>query len=114
MSRNRIWVAGSKKHPICCAGPPDYPVCHNFSLLTAKESSFHTSDLVDATKRINAILDEVRDSDQAPPGTHLAMLTTAAGDLLVWAEGAKRPRRIRLYTTYQSRESEQRQVLGIL
>ena len=109
MARSRIWVYGPKSHPICCAGPPDYPVCHNFSLLAAQPSSFHSPDLVDATKRINAILDEVRDSDEAPPGTHLAALTTAAGVLLVWAEGAKRPRGIRRYVTYASQEREQRE-----
>ena len=86
--RKRMWVAGKKTHPICCPGPPDNDVCHNLSLLEAHESPFHDPTLMEATREINGIFDRLRPA--APPSTHLALLNTGLGLLLVWAEAEGR------------------------
>jgi len=113
--RKRIWVGGPARHPICCAGPPDHDVCHNLSFLEAKESEFHDRALIDATREINAIFTRLGElpPDTRPPRTHLALLNTGVGLLLVWAEDGPRPRDIARLVTYDSPEDDIREALGL-
>jgi hypothetical protein len=112
MGRNRIWIAGNKKHPQCCDGHPDSDVCHDLSLLEAEESDFHDRALIEATDRINEIFNRL---DERPPeGRHLALLNTGLGLLLVWAEGISRPKEISDFVTYRSPEPQIREALGLM
>jgi hypothetical protein len=113
--RRRMWVAGSKKHPICCAGPPDDDVCHNLSLLEATESDFHNGPLIEATRDINRIFLGLRElpPDDHPPDTELSLLNTSLGLLLVWAEPSGRPPGIDRLVTYNSPEPAIREALGL-
>ena len=109
--RKRIWLGGSKRNPVCCDGPPDHDVCHNFSLLQADESDFHDRWLIEATESINHVLRDV--GEHAPPDRHLALINTGLGLLLVWSEAIERPNDISGYVTYESSEEEIRDALNL-
>ena len=100
-----------KRNPDCYRGPPDDDVCHNLSFLRAEESAFHNQALIDATERINAIFRRLR--RQAPDGTHLALINTSLGLLLIWAVEATGPPGERI-VTYRSPEEEIREALGLV
>jgi hypothetical protein len=114
--RKRIWLSGGPKHPYCVDGTPDSDVCHNVSLLQARESDFHDQVLIDATRAINTILERAPMQPappNRPPNTHLALINTSLGLLLVWAEAIERPGDISEFITYRSPEEAIRDALGI-
>ena len=106
----RIWLGRFGGQVFCCAGQPR--TCHNFRLIEAAESEFHTADLVRATDAINAILDIVR--SKAPEGRYLAAFDTNEGLLLVYAESLEAPPEdIERFVTADSPQDQIRDVLDL-
>jgi len=83
----RIWLCGTARHMLCCAGRPN--TCNNLSLLEAEPSEFHDSRLREATAQVNRIFAGLQ--ADAPQGQHLALIDTSLGLLLVWAEATVTP-----------------------
>ena len=61
--------------------------CFRAQLLCGSVSNFHTKRLEDATRDLNAILEEVaKDDEDRPPGADLSILETPDGLFLAWTQ----------------------------
>ena len=106
----RIWLARSGQNILCCSGRPN--TCNNLSFLRSRDQNIHDEALRQATDEINRIFDDLR--GQAPDDTHLALLDTGLGLLLVWAEGSERPPDLAPFVRYESPEEVKRETLGLV
>jgi hypothetical protein len=83
MPLNR-WQQGDG--PICSGGKL---ACSAARLLCGSISKFHTERLEDATRDINAILEEVAEHDKdRPPRADLSILETPDGLFLSWTQSS--------------------------